>query len=153
MKWGNPPIIKIYEALGSVADGRIEVSGNTAKVYSSSGNKYYDISYSPEEGAVMANDNGSYWKGYLGYPAIAFLFKVGVLEYKPRMAALLKGVKWKDINQKFKNDFEKTLAHIEDSLNEDEKRELSAYTLKIDADIANLNLSMFGPKTKPPEGY
>ncbi|MFZ1075166.1 MAG: hypothetical protein WAN50_02225 [Minisyncoccia bacterium] len=37
MKWKKPPVIKIYEALGAVADGRIEVDGNAAKVYSSSG--------------------------------------------------------------------------------------------------------------------
>jgi len=36
MKWKHPPIIKIYEALGSVADGRLKLDGNFAKVYSSS---------------------------------------------------------------------------------------------------------------------
>jgi len=49
MKWKHPPIIKIYEALGSVADGRVEVSGNTAKVFSSSGNKFYVVSYDPKK--------------------------------------------------------------------------------------------------------
>jgi hypothetical protein len=32
MKWKEPPIIKIYEALGAVADDRVEVEGNSAKV-------------------------------------------------------------------------------------------------------------------------
>jgi hypothetical protein len=35
MKWQHPPIIKIYEALGAIADGRVEINGMTAKVYSS----------------------------------------------------------------------------------------------------------------------
>jgi hypothetical protein len=35
MKWRHPPLIKIYEALGAIADGRVEVNGMTAKVYSS----------------------------------------------------------------------------------------------------------------------
>lgn len=62
MKWKHPPITKIYEALGSVADERIELVGSSAKVYSSSRNKFYVVSYEP--GAIMANDNGSYWQGY-----------------------------------------------------------------------------------------
>src|ERR1700733_3253094 len=62
MKWKQPPVIKIYEALGAVADGRVEVSGDTAKVYSSTGNKFYDVTYDPAEQAIMTNDNGSYWK-------------------------------------------------------------------------------------------
>ena len=70
MKWEHPPIIKIYEALGAVADNRVELSENTAKVFSSSGNKFYDVSYDRDSNSIMTNDNGSYWKGYLGYPAI-----------------------------------------------------------------------------------
>lgn len=153
MKWKHPPLIKIYEALGSVADGRVEVVGNTAKVYSSSGNKFYDVSYDPEKKAIMANDNGSYWKGYLGYPAIAFLFECGLLELRPDMAELLKGIKWKDINQKFKNDFDKTLIYIEEFLDQDKKVELTQYIQKIDRELKELDLSLFGVKTKPPEGY
>lgn len=43
--WLQPPIIKVYEALGALADDRIKVKGNTAKVYSSSGNKFYTVTY------------------------------------------------------------------------------------------------------------
>lgn len=153
MKWKHPPIIKIYEALGSIADGRVQVSGNTAKVYSSSGGKFYDVSYDPAKKTIMANDNGSYWKGYLGYPAIAFLLKSGPLEFNQDMADLLKGLKWKDINQKFQNDFDKTLARIEESLDPNKKEELTAYVQGIDNRIRELDLSFLGPKTKPPEGY
>lgn len=50
---------KIYEALGAVFDGRVEIDGNRAKVYSSSGNKYYDVGVDPDKNAIMANDSGS----------------------------------------------------------------------------------------------
>lgn len=153
MKWKYPPIIKIYEALGSIADNRLYVSENTAKVYSSSGNKFYEVTYDPEKNAIMANDNGSYWKGYLGYPAIAFLFKIGLLDFRPDMARLLKGIKWKDINQKFKNDFDKTLGLIEDSLDQNYKEALSAYVNEVDKQIRELDLNLLGAKTMPPEGY
>jgi len=153
MKWSHPPIIKIYEALGALADGRVQVSGNTAKVYSSSGNKYYDVTYDPGENAIMANDNGSYWKGYLGYPAIAFLMSIGVLPYDAEMGNLLKGIAWKDINQKYKNDFDKTLDYILSSKSEEEKRQLSDLVSKIGDEITRLDLEVLGKKIKPPDGY
>lgn len=153
MKWKHPPVPKIYEALGTVVDGRIELNGDTAKVFSSSGQKFYEVQYDPAENAIMANDNASYWQGYLGYPAIAMLFKLGVLEYKPEMAELLKGIAWKDLNQKFKNNFEKTVAHIEESMSDEDREKLHAYTSQIDKDIKKLNLSLLGNKVKPPEGY
>jgi hypothetical protein len=153
MKWEHPPLIKIYEALGAVADGRVEVSCNAVKVYSSSGNKYYDVTYSKEENAIMTNDNGSYWKGYLGYPGIAYLLQVGELEYRPEMGELLKGVAWKDINQKYKNDFEKTLAEILEPLSSTDKSALEQYVAKIDNDVSALQLEKLGKRTLPPKGY
>lgn len=153
MKWSHPPIIKIYEALGAVADDRIEVIENTAKVYSSSRNKYYDVQYDPDKKAIMSNDNGSYWKGYLGYPAVAFLMKKKVISYDPEMGDLLKGVAWKDINQKFKNDFDKTLAYILTAIPEEKKQALAMFAQEVDSQIQALNLDMLGEKTLPPEGY
>lgn len=153
MKWKHPPIIKIYEALGAVADGRVEVSGNTAKVYSSSGNKYYDVIYDARKKNIMANDNGSFWKGYLGYPSIAFLMKIGVLDYESDIGELLKNIAWKDINQKFKNDFDKTLEFILSTKSDTEKQLLIGFVDKVDEEIRKLNLGLLGKKTIPPEGY
>lgn len=68
MKWTHPHISKLYEALGTIADGRVEIDPNNrnkAKIYSSSRGKFYEISYDPENHAIMANDNASYWKGSL----------------------------------------------------------------------------------------
>ena len=151
--WKTPPIIKIYEALGSVIDGRLEVAENSAKCYSSSGNKYYDIDYSPDDNAIMVNDNGSYWKGYLGYPAIAFLLKIGVLDYKNEYALLFKGIAWKDINQKFKNDFDKTIEYIFKEIDPVKRKEIEDYAEQLLADIKDLNLSKLGEMKKPPSGY
>lgn len=153
MKWEHPPIIKVYEALGAVADNRIEVDGDTAKVYSSSRNKFYDVSYDSERNAILANDNGSYWKGYLGYPSIAYLFKIGVLDYQPEMGDMMKDVAWKDINQKHKNDFDKTLTEILSLLSEEQVKKLSEYVQDIDEEIKKLGLSFHGKKTQPPKGY
>lgn len=153
MKWKCPPIIKIYEALGSIADDRVEVSNNTAKVYSSSRNKFYDVNFDPEQKAIMTNDNGSYWKGYLGYPAIAFLMKIGTLSCDEKIADLVKNITWKDINQKFKNDFDKTLDYILSSKSETEKENLKNFVEKTNEEIKNLDLGYLGKKVLPPEEY
>ncbi|MEK7499359.1 MAG: hypothetical protein AAB649_02015 [Patescibacteria group bacterium] len=59
MKWNIPPRIKVYEALGAIADNRIQITGNEAQVVSSSGNKTYEVMYNPQEQAITSNDNGS----------------------------------------------------------------------------------------------
>ena len=153
MKWKKPPIPKIYEALGAIADGRIEIDGNVAKVFSSSGNKFYTITYDPDSASIMSNDNSSYWKGYLGYPAIAYLLKIGVLPYEDSLGQLMKGIHWKDLNQKFKNDFEKAIEHVFLSLDPTQRESLKNYAEKIDNQIESLNLNLLGKKQLPPEGY
>ena len=151
--WKVPPIIKVYEALGAVVDDRLEIADNKAKCYSSSGNKYYDVTYSPEESAIMVNDNGSYWKGYLGYPAIAFLLKIGVFEYRPVLAAHFKSIPWKDINQKFDDDFEKTMEYIFADIDLGTQKEIEDYAEKLLQDVEALGLLKLGMQQKPPVGY
>jgi len=74
-----PPKVKIYEALGAVADGRVVVGNDNGEVSSSSGNKKYVVRWDAKNKAIMTNDNGTYWQGYLGYPAIAYLMACLVL--------------------------------------------------------------------------
>jgi len=151
--WENPPITKIYEALGTVADGRLEVDGSTAKCFSSSGNKYYEITYDKDTNSIMANDNASYWVGYLGYPSIAFLLKTGTLEYRENMGELMKGVHWKDINQKFKNDFDKALDFILEGLDAKDRKDLDIYAENLLKEIVALKLEKLGKRALPPKGY
>ena len=115
MRWIDPPLKQIYGALTCISDDRIEVEGNSAKVYSSSRGKYYTVKYDGEKNAIMSNDNTAYWKGYLSYPSIAFLMKTGVLDYNPKYSEALKGVIWKDVNVKFKNDFDKAIEYVRDT--------------------------------------
>jgi len=154
MKWKTPPKIKIYEALGCIGDKRIKSEDNGAKVFSSSRGKFYSIEYDGLN-AIMCNDNGSYWVGYLGYPSIAFLMLKGKIKYNPKFTDTLKDIAWKDINVKFKNDYEKTEAHILEIIG---KKELDTSELLKDVEnifeqIEELNLDLLGEKTKPPSGY
>jgi len=108
-----PPKIKIYEALGAVADGRVEIDGIFAyegRCHSASvPGRTYTISYIPDTNIITSNDNGSLHGGYLGYPAIAFLLKIGKLNYHPEFLPYLKGIDWKGIKQKVNKNHEETL--------------------------------------------
>lgn len=156
MKWKSTPLIKIYEALGALADKRYEIAGNTATVFSSSGNKHYDVDYEPSTNSITSNDNGSFWVGYLGYPAIVLLLALNVIEYDHGLAKYLKGFPWKDINQKFKNDFAKTQKYID-------RQVASKYDVDIDdfhrklkqlqEKINTLGLNKLPSDKKPPAAY
>ena len=156
MKWLIPPKIKIYEALGCLGDERIKEENAEIHVYSSSGNKFYIVKYFAEgENSIMANDNGSYWKGYLGYPSIVYLMKIGKIKFDEKFAEALRGIKWKDINQKLKNDFEKTeeLIRKELVLKGVNMKEFDEELGNIMEQIKKLDLNLLGGKIRSPSGY
>ncbi|MCK5560520.1 MAG: hypothetical protein KAJ51_08005 [Thermoplasmata archaeon] len=104
-KWRMPPRIKVLEALGSIGDARLELfeEKRQAKVTSSMGDKQYTINYDESRNAIDSDDNGSVYKGYLGYPSIAVWMVIGKLSYEPRFSNALKGIEWKKLNDKYKS--------------------------------------------------
>lgn len=153
MKWKIPPVIKIYEALGAVADGRIEVGSGGGKVWSSSRDKTYVVKWDSVNKAIMTNDNGTYWQGYLGYPAVAFLMVIGVMNYDKEVADALKGIAWKEINTWFKNDFDKTIEFVlglaeEKGMGRKRIEDEIERTLK---QLDELELVWLGKKIRPPK--
>ena len=155
MNWKVPPFVKIYEALGCLADGRLVIEGNSATCTSSSGGKTYTVTYDPQTKAIMANDNGSYWQGYLGYPAIAYLMDIGELPYDESMAAALKGIPWKDINTRFKNNYDKTTEHVERLAAEHgiPADKLMKFAGAVLESIKKGDYPHLGTKKMPPSGY
>ncbi len=153
--WKLPPIIKIYEALGCVVDNRIEMNENDAKVYSSSRGKYYLVKYDPMKNEIMANDNATYYVGYLGYPAIAFLLKIGKLSFSSPLAEAYKDVKWKDLNVQFRNDFFKTQEYVLRAAEDKgfSKSELVGEAERIFVQLKELAPEKLGKKMAPPGGY
>lgn len=152
MFWKQPPIIKIYEALGAVADGRVVVHGNNAQVMSSDGTKTYTVTFDPDKNAIMANDNGSYWQGYLGYPAIAFLMEKGIVRFSPQHAAALKGIPWKKINVQFKDDYTVTARYADEQAMAQgiALAEFHAGMQQILDQLATLRFQYLGSRMKPP---
>ena len=154
-EWKIPPRIKIYEALGCIADKRIEILKDKAKVFSSSSNKFYEVIFNEKENSITSNDNGSYWQGYLGYPSIAFLMLTGKIIFDKKYTEAFKGIRWKDMNVKFKRNYDQTEEFV---LAEAEKigfnkKELLVEIEKIISQINNLHINRITTEIKPPQEY
>lgn len=112
-----PPLIKVYEALGALGDGRVRILDKEhAQVTSSAGDKTYQVETRNEGREVSSNDNASYWQGYVGYPAIAVLLHRGSIPMPAKAAQALAGIPWNELNRRFKRDYAKTLAEVERKL-------------------------------------
>ena len=151
-----PPRIKVYEALGSLGDKRIElISPTEAKIFSSSGNKFYTVTYDPQHRAIMMNDNAAYWKWYLGYSWIAYLMMTKVLPYTESYAEALKGIAWKDINTQYKNDFDLTQKYVDELLIQKwiDLNEFSVFVDSVLMTIGQQPFAYLGKKTLPPKWY
>ena len=111
--WKMPPPIKIYEALGAIGDGRVRLEDeHRAMVTSSEGDKTYTVELSDDGREISSNDNASYWQGYLGYPAIAVLLIRGLYRAPANIIDALAGIPWKEINRRTGNDYDRTLAEV-----------------------------------------
>jgi hypothetical protein len=117
--WKMPPLIKVYEAMGALGDGRVRLQdGGRAQVTSSEGDKTYAVEISADNREISSNDNASYWQGYLGYPAIAVLLARGFYRPPANVIDALAGIPWKELNRRFRNDYDKTLEAVSKTVEE-----------------------------------
>ena len=152
VKWKLPPIVKVYEALGAIGDGRVRIEDSRrAFVTSSDATKTYEVETSADGREIASNDNASYWQGYLGYPAIAVLLARGMYRPPANVTDALAGVAWKELNRKFKNDYVKTIAEVEKQL---EQSGHDPDAVRSEADAVLNFLATLGPvrgkRTRPP---
>ncbi len=118
-EWEIPPLVKAYEALGTVGDGRVRIIDDThAVVTSSSGGKTYRVETSAGGREISSNDSASYWQGYLGYPAIAVLIERGLYRAPANVTDALAGIPWQEINRRNRNKYEKTLGEVDKLIEE-----------------------------------
>ncbi len=155
MYWKPPHISKVYEALTAIADGRVIVDGNTAKVYSSSRGKYYDVVYDPASDCIGSNDNTAYFTGAMSYPMIAYFMLVGRVAYDVSVAQMLKGIPWKDINQKYKNNYNAAIQQVLAQLSGQgtDTTKITAEVERIYTVVSELRIRKFTTKKRPPRAY
>lgn len=157
MKW-NPPKDEhiVYEALSAIADNRFTlVSESEAQCYSTSRNKFYSVHYDSENSAIMSNDNMAFYVDEVSYPMVAMLLVKGKLEYNPEILKYFKDIKWKDINQRNKNNYMKSVNEVLEDLT---SRGVNTQQIKnqvndIFEDLLRLELNRLGKKQTPPKAY
>jgi hypothetical protein len=138
--WKMPPLVKVYEALSAIADGRVRLLDEVrAEVVSSEGDKTYRVEIAGKE--ISANDNASYWQGYLGYPAIAVMILRGVIS-APAQPALAE-IPWKEINRRYRNDYPRTIAEVEEILRD---READPALVRSECEKVLAALAAFAPE-------
>ena len=152
MLWKLPPRIKVYEALGALADGRVEIiDSHRAQVHSSARQKTYEVEWREEQNEISANDNGSYWQKYLSYPGLAVLMKLEKLPYEEKFAESLKNILWGNLNEQLRRDYNKVEEYIlaEVAKKNINQEELCDYVTKV---LEKLNsLQLVRPRfIKPP---
>lgn len=156
MIWKKPHISKIYEALTAIADKRIELTSEfKARCYSSSKGKFYEIEYDPETDSIMSNDNTAFYTDSVSYPMIALLMLKGKMIYEPKLLDMLKGIYWKEINQKFKNDYDQAIEFVLADL---KSKNIDVDFIQIEIGkiyerVGDLQLNYLGEKIKPPVAY
>jgi hypothetical protein len=152
--WKLPPRAKVFEALSAVADGRVRLTGpGSATVTSSGGDKTYDVEWSDDGRTVSANDNASYWQGYLGYPALAVLLERGELRAGEDVVRALAGVHWHDLNKRFKRDYDAAVANVLAGLPAGDPGAAEIQTAVDDVmrQLAALDLQRAGRGRRPPK--
>ncbi len=150
--WRLPPTAKVYEAFSALADGRVHLGPpGRAEVESSGRDRRYEVEWSHDFGVVGANDNASYWQGYLGYPAIAALLAAGGLQAEGAIVELLAGVPWHELNRRFRRDY---AAAVDSVLADLERRGVDRTPIVAAADAVLAQLAALaplrGPRRRPP---
>lgn len=97
-----PPRIKCLEAISSIWKGRVkEISPNEFEVSSSRGERKYKVMI--RDNTAFSDDNGTIYRGYIGYPIIAALILLGKLPNNERIGRAIADIAWADLNEALKS--------------------------------------------------
>ncbi|MEZ0248471.1 MAG: hypothetical protein ABWJ97_04290 [Thermoproteus sp.] len=98
-----PPRIKVLEALSALADGRVKLlSDKDAEVVSSDGTRTYRVHVDVGRRVAYSDDNGTVYRGYVGYPILSFLMARGLLPVDQKLGEALRGIPWRKLNEEYK---------------------------------------------------
>ena len=113
-----PPDIKVLEACGALGDGRVELH-DMGKIYaaivaSSGGERTYRVvvrRVTDNTIEAYSNDNGTIYRGYIGYPIISVLMLLGLLPRNTEIESALRGINWRELNERYKR-YSLTKLHV-----------------------------------------
>ncbi|MCX8185209.1 MAG: hypothetical protein RMI56_04150 [Sulfolobales archaeon] len=105
-KLSIPPRVKVLEALGALADGRARrVQSDLFEVTSSDSSRTYRVYVKRvglKEYIVCSTDNGTVYRGYVGYPIIAVMALNGYLSRDRDVEETLSGIPWRKLNEELR---------------------------------------------------
>ncbi len=146
MQLSTPPRVKVLEAVGAVAGDRVRVlSESEAEVRASEGDRTYRVFLDTARGLADSDDNGTRFRNYIGYPILAFMMVKGLLPYDEEIGKALKDVKWRSINELFKN-----YRLVERYIKEELKR-TGITSERVDSYIASVMDALSGMTLQKPE--
>jgi hypothetical protein len=152
--WMLPPAAKVYEAFSAIADGRVHLrEPGRAEVRSSGGDKTYTVEWSEDGESFGANDNASYWQGYLGYPIVAVLVELGRVHADPRVIRHFAGVDWHALNRRLRRDYDAAVAEVLATLAQRgvDTATVLAEAERVAAQLAALQLQRAKRSRRPPK--
>jgi hypothetical protein len=135
----------IYEALTAIADGRVEVFESSAKIFSSSRNKFYTLHFDLNEMSFMSDDNMAYYKDEVSYPMLCVLLYKDIVSYDKESLKYFVNFPWKDVNQKNKNDYMKSVEEFLEDRKE-HRNYIENLTKNIFSQLSNIKIKVLGEK-------
>jgi hypothetical protein len=141
-----PPRIKVLEALSAIADGRVRREGDHYVIVSSDGSRSYTVYVDEGRGLVYSNDNGTVYRGYVGYPIMSVLMMLGKLSFDKELSDGLRGIPWRDLNEKFKN-YNAVMEVIRGRVGEDKWPLYERFIDKVLGELRRLNLRLMERST------
>lgn len=146
MQLSMPPRVKVLEAVGAVAGGRVRVLGELeAEVRASEGDRTYRVFLDVSGGVADSDDNGTRYRNYIGYPILAFMMVKGVLPYDEELGRALKDVRWRSVNELFRN-----YRLVERYIKEELRRSGISYE-RVDGYVARVMDALSGIVLRKPE--
>ncbi len=149
-----PPRIKVLEALSALADGRVRIIGDKeAEVLSSDGARTYKVFVDLGKRVAYSDDNGTAYRGYVGYPIISFLMARGVLPVDEKLGEALRGIPWRRLNEEYKR-YEAVMGLVKAQLKERgiSEEEVERYIDLVLARLRKLDLRLEKPPSEQQRG-
>lgn len=176
MNWTPPRDAHIvYEAFTALTDKRLRlVDEKTAQCFSSSGNKFYTITFeispdnlsnekqekiSDREISIMSDDKMAFFMGEVSYPILALLLEKEVITFDKKVLPYFEGIPWKDINQKNKkngrNNYMKSVEEVLVSISENggDRALCEQEANRIFDELLKLEIKQLGKKVKASQVY
>ncbi len=141
-----PPRIKVLEALSAIADGRVRREGDHYVIVSSDGSRSYTVYVDEGRGLVYSNDNGTVYRGYVGYPIMSVLMMLGKLSFDKELSDGLRGIPWRELNERFKN-YNAVMEVIRGRVGEDKWPLYERFIDKVLGELRRLNLRLMDRST------